>query len=129
MLYVNKKEEFIKTLMTLTDKDKVKWEALPTYKHQDLIFNSDHNVRLFKCELGGKTILLTEKKIPEYFTDYDTHFEVSKIEIYVTSEVGIEFVIDEDVAAKDTLYDFINSVAEKSNKTDSFIDDVISMTS
>jgi len=124
---MNKNEVFINKIIELTDDNKIKWTPLPVHMHSNLVFNSDYNIRLFEADINKKKILLVEKKIPEYFTDFDRHYETSHVEIYIVSDVGIESVIDSDVASKETLYEFINTVARKANKTDDFFNYIIDM--
>jgi hypothetical protein len=124
---MNKNEVFINKLIEMTDDGKLNWIPLPVHMHSDLIFNSDHNIRLFEAKIKKKKILLAEKKVPEYFTDFDMNFETSHVEIYIVSDVGVESVIDSDIASKDTLWEFINTVSRKANKIDDFLNDIIDM--
>lgn len=132
----NSEEIFVQQIIDLTCDDKLKWEPSNFSKYSNIIINPHQGIRIFesetldKCFQGKKNaqnrnFILFEIKNISFHTDLEEYFESKSIVLMLLNKNELERTFDSSTISSDILYNLIETISNKANNTDDFIDSLL----
>lgn len=129
---LNNEELFVKRLIDLTNDDKLVWNPSSFSKYSDEIENSHKGVRIFETQSlnnvfpkkensFSRSFIVYEIKNVLFHTDLEEYYESNSVTLVLLNNNVIERSFNSTTISDEILDELIESVSNKTYKTDEFI--------